>query len=271
MVCAIEDVGFDIRDQIGWISGSGMPKSHHSLKPSWEPIVLARKPLIGSVATNIAAYGCGGLNIDPCRIPIDALVDDPRLGGKGEWSTASMGTNVYGKFAGAQTGSSELGRWPANIITDNSDEVLASFAQYGTKTSGKPGIRRKPHETNSMSGRLAMTGQPEAGIGDSGSAARFFQACPFTENEEYLRFHYSGKATKADRAGSSHPTIKPISLMRYLCKLITPAGGTVLDLFAGSGTTGEAAVLEGFNAILIEREDEYAADIRNRLALFLNN
>lgn len=269
MVCAIEDAGFEIMDQIGWITASGMPKSHHSLKPAWEPIVMARKPLAGSVQANIEAYGCGGLNIDACRLPIDPAVDDPRLGGKGEWSTASMGTNVYGKFAGTMTGSSTLGRWPSNLITDGSEEVLDAFARFGEKTSGKPGVRRKPHETNSMSGRLAMTGKTEVGFGDTGSAARFFQSCLFNEDEEFQRFHYSGKAKTSDRAGSKHPTVKPISLMRFLCKLVVPPGGTVLDLFAGSGTTGEAAVLEGFNAILIEKEDEYAIDIRNRLALFL--
>jgi DNA methylase len=151
----------------------------------------------------------------------------------------------------------------------NEDEVQQAFAQFGERTSGKPGVRRKPHETHSMSGRLALTGQTETGFGDTGTAARFFQACPFTEDEELLRFHYSGKARAADRCGSTHPTVKPLSLMRYLCKLVTPVGGTILDPFAGSGTTGEAAALEGFNAILIEKEDEYAADIRRRLALFL--
>jgi hypothetical protein len=99
--------------------------------------------------------------------------------------------------------------------------------------------------------------------GDTGSAARFFPALGFGEDE--LRFHYSAKASKAERAGSKHPTVKPLALMRWLCRLVTPPGGLVLDCFAGTGVTGEAALLEGFGAVLIEREAEYFADCRRRL------
>lgn len=242
-------------------------------KPSLriEPICLARKPLIGTVVENVLTHGTGGLNIDACRVPINPDVDDSRLGGKGEWNTDKMARNVYGKFEGTPTGSSEIGRWPANVILDGSDEVLDAFAAYGSRgAAGRasgPSLRGKSLR-GSMAGYFNGTDEPQAFYGDKGDAARFFQSCPF-DAEDAKRFHFSGKAKKSDRAGSKHPTIKPISLMKYLCKLITPPGGTVLDPFAGSGTTGEAAVLEGFNTVLIEKEDEYVADIRSRLALWL--
>ena len=227
-----------------------------SLKPAWEPIVMARKPLIGTIVDNVLEYGVGGLNIDACRIPIDPELDDPRLGGKGTWGTGKMAKNVYaGGYSGEEVGSSALGRFPANVIHDGSDEVLAAFDAYGVKTSGTAGVRQKEHETHSMSGRMNKTGEKEVGYADTGSASRFF---------------YAAKASAKDRQGSKHPTIKNLSLMRYLVKLVTPKGGTVLDPFAGSGTTGQAAVEEGCNVILMEREDEYVADIQHRLNLFLD-
>ena len=144
---------------------------------------------------------------------------------------------------------SPAGRWPANLIHDGSDEVLAAFpaapGQQG-KASSNPGSPR----TKSIYGELGRADDPMVPRGDTGSAARFF---------------YSAKASKADRAGSKHPTVKPLALMRYLCRLVTPPGGTVLDPFAGSGTTLQAAVDEGFAAFGIEREDEYVTDIRKRM------
>jgi site-specific DNA-methyltransferase (adenine-specific) len=342
LVCAIEDAGFEIRDTVSFLYGSGFPKSvniatmidkkargvphggtdptspnhgrykggcseenetgrgfgagpgafmaeagekverdlvpeaekyrgfGNALKPAMELICLARKPLIGTIVENVLMHGTGGLNIDECRVPINPAIDDPRLGGKGDWGTEAMAKNVYGDFAGVRTGSSELGRWPANVILDGSDEVNEAFAQYGKRGASAPVKGHEPSRTgqNGIYGHWDRV--PGTFFSDTGTAARFFQTCPLNE-DEYQRFYYSGKAKKSDRAGSKHPTVKPIALMRYLCKLITPPGGTVLDLFAGSGTTGEAAVLEGFNAVLIEREDEYAADIRRRLALFLRN
>lgn len=221
LACAIEDAGFEVRDQICWLYGTGFPKSHNlsgewqgwgtALKPAIEPIVVARKPPIGTVAENVLAYGTGALNIDGCRIAVDPERDDPRLGGKGAWSTANMAKNVYGDYRGTETTSSPKGRWPANVIHDGSAEVESAFP--------------------------------------AGSA----------------RFFYSAKASKADRAGSKHPTVKPIALMRYLCRLVTPPGGVVLDPFCGSGTTVQAAMQEGFNAIGIEREAQYHADATARM------
>jgi hypothetical protein len=215
-----------------------------ALKPAVEPIVLARKPLIGTVAANVQAYGTGALNIGACRVPADA--GRPwRVADRNEASDA--GRNAYGRgLAGSRAvDDTTIGRWPANVITDGSDEVLAAFPQTGAGAfpakRGPGGIGNDGHK--GQSGLLAAHT-------DAGSAARFF---------------YCAKATKADRIGSKHPTVKPIALIRYLCRLVTPPGGTILDPFAGSGTLAAAAHAEGFNAILVEREAEYIADIQRRI------
>jgi site-specific DNA-methyltransferase (adenine-specific) len=144
-----------------------------------------------------------------------------------------------------------LGRWPANLVHDGSPEVEAAFAAFGNA----PGQQRyvgPEHGEKLSKGIYGDFGEhrPHEPRGDAGTASRFF---------------YSSKADASDRAGSLHPTIKPIDLMRWLVRMVTPPGGTVLDCFAGSGSTGEAAMLEGFNAVLIEREAEYAADIKHRM------
>ncbi len=244
LAIAVEDAGFEIRDQLGWTYGTGFPKSHNlpgglgtALKPAWEPIVLARKPLIGTVAANVLEHGTGALNIDGCRVE-----GKPKAFGNG---TSRHGGQLGG--GGESTGSrgewsSSLGRWPANIVHDGSDEVVAAFPEA---PSG--GITHQPSRSG-FSGNFS-SGTHVQRRPDSGSAARFF---------------YSAKATKADRINSKHPTVKPVSLMRWLTRLITPAGGTVLDPFAGTGTTGEACLREGFRAVLVEREPEYQADIARR-------
>lgn len=240
LVCAIDDAGFEIRDQLAWAYGAGFPKSHNqsgdwkgwgtALKPAWEPICLARKPLIGTVAANVLAHGTGALNIDGCRVTWQSEADaaaaatttavgfaqsqaNGRLGQSPSIGKESRdGTTAYDPAA-------IRGRWPANIVHDGSGEVLA----------GLP-------------------------ADETGSAARFF---------------YSAKADSDDRIGSKHPTVKPVDLMQWLVRLITPPGGTVLDPFAGTGTTGEAAWREGFSAVLIEREAEYRADVARRMTLCL--
>lgn len=312
MTCAIEDAGFEIRDQIFWVFGSGFPKSKdvpmaidqalgkegdwvqedhpgrpgvrrrpetHShfgqadygeegserhvyvpcteearawmgwgtaLKPALEPIVVARKPLIGTVGSNVLAFGTGGLNIDACRIPIDPEVDDSRLGGQGSWSSDKMAKNVYaGGYAGERVGSSPLGRWPANLIHDGSVEVLDCFPDTAPSRQGKPRGSAEPGAGWGMT-------QTGAEYNDAGSAARFF---------------YCAKASRADRGeGNHHPTVKPTELMRYLVKLVTPPGGTVLDLFMGSGSTGRGARLGGFDFIGIEGEADYLEIARRRIA-----
>jgi site-specific DNA-methyltransferase (adenine-specific) len=217
-----------------------------ALKPAWEPIILARKPLSErTVAANVLRWGTGALNIDACRIEAGAV----DLGRNN--SARTGGTSYVVQTTTMRVDNSGgLGRWPANVAHDGSEEVLAAFAQAGERTSGRPGTRRKPHKTVAMAGGLGLLGRQETGYGDSGSPARFF---------------YSAKADKGDRLESKHPTVKPVDLMRWLCRLSTPPGGRILDPFAGSGTTGMAAMAEGFDATLIEREAEYVADIRRRI------
>jgi len=318
MAVAIEDAGFEIRDCVMWLYGTGFPKSHDvskgldrkagaerevlaegapvkrmipgadqdrtgswvkdngrefvptvtapateaarqwqgwgtALKPAWEPVIVARKPLAGTVAENVLLHGAGALNIDGCRIATDDNLNGgayAEAGGRRESPSlrAGSGMNQPGKTVG-EAFEQPTGRWPANVIHDGSDEVLAAFP-------AAPGQLAKARtdgaaQGNNVYGALRhVTTSPEP-RGDAGSAARFF---------------YSAKAGKQDRAGSKHPTVKPIALMRYLCRLVTPPGGRILDPFAGSGTTGEAALREGFDPTLIEAEAEYVADIEKRLA-----
>ncbi|SFJ68226.1 DNA-methyltransferase [Methylobacterium brachiatum] len=214
LAVAIEDAGFEIRDQLGWLYGSGFVKSHRvgeglgtALKPAWEPIVLARKAVEGTVAGNVLTWGTGGLSVETCRIAAPDGV--PMFRKRNEKSKNTFGDGLNGSN---RTGAQAATRWPANVLHDGSDEVLAAFP---------------------------------------GRESRFF---------------YAAKAGAWDRAGSEHPTVKPVSLMRWLVRLVTPPGGLVLDPFAGSGTTGTAAYLEGRRCVLVEREAAYQRDIENRLA-----
>lgn len=260
MACAIEDAGFEIRDQIGWLYGSGFPKSHNAsngwgtaLKPAWEPICFARKPLIGTVAANVMEHGTGAINIDGCRVEasarpareVAAQREDVIYGGN-----ALMG-RVDGSLQSSKAvGATDVGRWPANIVHDGSEEVLAAFPDA-------PGQQRGVGPANGEKASVNVYGDygPREQFdprGDSGSTARFF---------------YTAKADAEDRSGSKHPTVKPVDLMQWLVRLVTPKGGTVLDPFAGTGSTGEAAWREGMKCVLIEREPEYLKDIRVRLSL----
>lgn len=255
LASAIEDAGFEIRDQIGWAYGSGFPKSHNAgngwgtaLKPAWEPICLARKPLIGTVAENVLAHGTGALNVDGCRV--ESGGEHMRGAVKGTANGALSGIRGKKDFVATD---SPLGRWPANLVHDGSAEVLAAFPD----SAGQQGDVRGSEPSVPLGGAVfgdGMARLPAAKRNDSGSAARFF---------------YSAKADSSDRIGSRHPTVKPVDLMQWLVRLVTPRGGMVLDPFAGTGTTGEAAFREGFSAILIERETEYCADIERRMALCL--
>jgi len=276
MVVAIEDAGFEIRDQLAWIYGSGFPKSHNldgewegwgtALKPAWEPICLARKPLIGTVAGNVLAHGTGAINIDACRIQTDEILrsgagvvpmrhdpDVPR-GRPGEsYQPDQLGSLSEFRRLPQNIGANAKGRFPANILHDGSDDVLAAFAEFGERGAAAPVHTRNGDKFRQTYG--AFKGNvDEAGStfqGDSGTAARFF---------------YSGKASKEDRGmGNTHPTVKPTEPMGWLIRLVTPQGGTVLDPFAGSGSTLIAADIEGFDAIGIELSSEYAAIADQRL------
>lgn len=242
-----------------------------ALKPALEPITLARKPLEGTVAGNVLKWHTGALNIDGCRVE-HVTVDGGSLA-----TNPHLRTHINGGNGGNIIAHEEerrvvtpdaKGRWPANVIHDGSDEVLALFPET---TSGKPGIRRKPHQTGSMSGTLGMTGKTEAGIGDSGSAARFFY-CAKTNStdrnegcEELPDKIWKGENTciperdnrPFNPSKNDHPTVKPTALMRYLCRLVTPPGGMVLDPWMGSGSTGKACAAEGFSFIGIDSDTEH--------------
>jgi site-specific DNA-methyltransferase (adenine-specific) len=267
MVCAIEDAGLEIRDQLAWCYGSGFPKSHNvgngwgtALKPAWEPICLARKPLIGTVAANVLEHGTGALNIDGCRVETDENLNGGSYSGERRNARADSAwqstDRSEGKGAGLRNGIGEFvqppGRWPANLIHDGSEEVVGAFPETGG--GGAPqDMKRAPSTVPFANGREEYTPFADT-LNGGGSAARFF---------------YTAKADAEDRLGSKHPTVKPLDLMQWLVRLVTPKGGIVLDPFAGTGTTGEAAWREGTRAILIEREPEYQADIARRMDLAL--
>ena len=218
MAVRIEDAGFEIRDMIAWVYGSGFPKSHNlkddwqgwgtALKPALEPITLARKPLIGTVAENVLAHGTGGLNIEDCRVGTDG---GTRKAGPPSFKCGtSLAGSVDGSLNGGVCVPINSGRWPANFIHDGSEEATDLL----------------------------------------GNSARFF---------------YCAKASKSDRGDNHHPTVKPTELMAYLCGLVTPPNGIVLDPFMGSGSTGKAAIREGFQFIGIERDADYVQIARQRI------
>lgn len=249
----------DLGGMLGWVFGSGFPKATRlkaegydgwryggqALKPAIEPIYMGQKPFSEKTGTaNVLLHGTGAINVDGCRVD----------GNPKAWGNHSEGIGGYRLYKREEVASpSNIGRWPANLIHDGSDEVLAAFPEapgqqmaVGPKNGAKASVN--------VFGDYGARDQFEP-RGDGGSAARFF---------------YSAKADTDDRIGSKHPTVKPVDLMRYLVRLVTPPGGTVLDCFAGTGTTGEAAWREGFNAILIEREPEYQKDIAERMRLCLS-
>ena len=229
-----------------------------ALKPAHEPVVLARKPLEEStIAANVLKWSTGAINIDACRIA-------------GQEPHHNYGrTSGKGAFCGRSEepfNTPANGRFPSNLIHDGSPEVMAEFAKAGTTKSGAMKKEVPAYEGESTTGFLRGRSGPSNQHGDSGSVARFFQSCPFTE-EDIPAFLYYAKASKSDRGeGNTHSTVKPTSLIRYLCKLITPPGGTILDPFGGSGTTGIAAIKEGFHYILIEQQEEYCEIARKRVA-----
>lgn len=312
MTCAIEDAGFEVRDQIMWVYGSGFPKSHNlagewegwgtALKPAHEPICVARKPLAKghTVATNVLAFGTGAINIDGCRVPHgeqlragaggmprhDELT--PR-GREGESSAArryaEKGATDFAALPGPR-GGDEAGRWPANLIHDGSDEVVAMFpdtkGQQGRVTGDEPTANgfSGPVKFGGMLGRIASA---EPRVESETSAARFFYCAKTSKADRNAgleaftaRTETAHRRTNLDTADNaylrgkterlnSHPTVKPTDLMAYLCRLVTPPGGTVLDIFAGSGSTGKAAVREGFIFLGFEEDAGYTAIANARI------
>lgn len=257
MSVAIEDAGFITHPLIGWIFGQGFPKAHRvkiegmegfryggqALKPALEPIYVGQKPFSEINGTkNIERWGTGALNIDACRI--EGGKPDVKNIAFESWRAAEGRDD---RQSPTQTYDSSQGRWPANVMTDGSSEVFAAFPD---RNAGGD-VPQRSGKSEAIYGEFTGGGS-YLSRDDTGSASRFF---------------WSSKATADDRLGSKHPTVKPVDLIQELARLITPLGGTILDCFAGTGTTGEAAFREGFNAILIEREPEYQADIRRRMAL----
>lgn len=248
-----------------------------ALKPAYEPVLLFRKPLSGTVAENVLKHGTGALNIDGCRVGAESTV---RIQGEAE-----IGFHG-GNFAPGLATGSDAGRWPANLIHDGSEEVLAglpettSGARNGKRSANSGGIGTF-HETERDTGRFFAA--------DTGSAARFFYCAKASKRdrdeglngfEQQMTGAMDGNSGRsgARTAGDGvtpiyapvraniHPTVKPTDLMRYLCRLITPPDGVILDPFMGSGSTGKAAMLEGFRFIGIEQSPEYFAIARTRIA-----
>jgi site-specific DNA-methyltransferase (adenine-specific) len=333
LAVAIEDSGFEMRDSIAWLYGSGFPKSHNiskaidkaagaerevvgytdphdprtamarsiyggdiqdgagqgnpitasatdeakkwdgwgtALKPAFEPIVVGRKPLIGTVAENVLEWGVGGLNIDATRIAsqgenFDNLQGRPiqKLATRRDGETDDEYKERVLESPGQQLALDKLknlGRWPANIILDEHTAELLDEQSGVSKSSAqkmKAGLVEGIGAKNLS--LKAKTFESTRGHDDTGGASRFF---------------YVAKANKKDRnegkVANTHPTVKPTSLMQYLVRLVTPEGGTVLDLFTGSGSTGKAAILEGFGFIGIELTEEYLPIIEGRLQHAIN-
>jgi len=305
MAVAIEDAGFEIRDQIMWVYGSGFPKSHNiskgidkaagaerevvgetikgaqsestgrygawgdgitptapataaakqwqgwgtALKPAHEPMVLARKPLEGTVANNVLTYGVGGLNIDGGRVGSDEMTKTTSNGVKISENRSMSGAKFEREIIGTATG-----RFPANFIHDGSDEVVALFPDTKSGGGNKATKNADTFLGTGFGGSDNSEWRP-----DSGSAARFF---------------YCAKASKRDRnegALNHHPTVKPTSLMQYLVRLVTPPNGIVLDPFMGSGSTGKACAYEGFDFIGIEQSAEYVEIAKARIDFALGD
>ena len=238
-----------------------------ALKPAYEPIIMARKPIEGTVAQNVLQYGTGAINIDECRVGTEERFNPPTH----KQATASMGS--FAKCAGQ--GTSVSGRWPANLMHDGSDEVRGIFPQV----KGQVGMQKTNGGFRFIeAGDLNATQQFLPGAADDGSAARFFY-CPKASKrdrdeglDEFETASAGGRAggraegsagLSNPRAGTRspgkniHPTVKPTALLRYLCRLVTPPNGLILDPFAGSGSTGKAAVLEGFQFAGFELSEEY--------------
>ena len=275
------------------------------LKPAHEPICVARKPMAAdTVAANVMTWGVGGINVDGCRIAIDPVADASQLrtmsvsqhDGADGWGMNTTRANPAARVLGKE------GRWPANFIHDGSPEVLAMFPNApGQQGNLKAQIDGRPDSYGGFGPAVA-----HAARGDFGSAARFYQQCQWTQDDlEAALFYYCAKASKRDRdeglelfetkrvgaiensantsmltgsgnprttaRANNHPTVKPTALMRYLSRLICPSGGTILDIFAGSGSTGKAAILEGFQFIGFELDPQYTAIANARLEAARNS
>jgi site-specific DNA-methyltransferase (adenine-specific) len=285
MTCAIEDAGFEIRDMVPWIYATGFPKSHNldgdwegwgsALKPAIEPVVLAQKPISeSSIAANVARWGVGALNIDACRIH-----GDDAQGGTYKVKRFAPGADVNKSGAWKQdaefVGEMKPGRWPANLCHDGSEEVLTAFAAYGERGAAAPVHLRNADKHRNIY-RGSFKGNVDEGgstfHADSGTAARFFYSSKATQGERIFECrtcgaHTVGKPDCGHEDLRTHPTVKPISLMRWYVEMVTPPGGLVLDPFAGTGTTAAAAREAGVQSLSIEADENHVRDIGVRLGV----
>lgn len=345
MAVAIEDAGFEIRDQIMWVYGSGFPKSLDiskaidktagaerevlrvlpssrakasdsgfmmaekletapstdaakqwqgwgtALKPAHEPMVLARKPIVGTVANNVLTYGVGGLNIDASRV--GRVEGDVSTGGFGNGGIGIGGVGEgNGEGQNAEWVESTQGRYPANFIHDGSDEVVELFPESKGMATQKSGANINIYGGNSLNESATTFPEIRQGFNDNGSAARFFYCAKTSKrdrNEGLDGFEekakvFNGQSDKpagnakgsvedkfsTQPSANNHPTVKPTELMRYLVRLVTPPQGTVLDPFMGSGSTGKACAYEGFDFIGIDQSAEYVEIARARIEFALH-
>lgn len=271
MSVAIEDAGFITHPMIGWLFGTGFPKAHRldlpdtdhlrygaqALKPALEPIYVGQKPMEGTGTENWLAHGVGALNIDACRVPTGDKINQPSTNGtlcgtSDGWDRpwkhdAEMVAARDARSRESIERTETLGRWPANLVHDGSEEVLEAFEQFGDRVVNKPSSRG----VGEKNGRYGPSGAMEEiqSYADTGSAARFY---------------FSAKAGPDDHFGSSHPTIKPVSLIKWLADLILPQGARLIDPFAGTGPIVFAR--PDLDMTLIEQDEEYCKDIRRRIA-----
>lgn len=312
MTAGVEDAGFEIRDCLSWLYGSGFPKSLNvaqaidrklgaqpievgrranrgflprasddvaittpatdeaaayegwgtALKPAWEPIIVARKPLVGTVAGNVLAHGTGALNVEGCRIG----VDNEAVQGAGRWPANVALDEAAAEMLDEQSGELVSG---ANPTSRGSDKFRTAYGDFEGQRECEPA---RGAERGGAS-RFFYCAKASSAERNAGLAAFEMSDVPLTTTPtSSIANGRSGGRRLGDRkykpapAANVHPTVKPVDLMRWLVRLVTPGGGLVLDPFAGSGTTGCAAVREGFEFVGIEREAEYVAIAEARIA-----
>jgi site-specific DNA-methyltransferase (adenine-specific) len=284
MTSGLEDAGFEIRDCVSWIFGQGFPKSKNlgdgrgtALKPAHEPIVIARRPCEGSTTANVLAHGTGALNIDACRIG-DTDTRRVKTGGANDFPHEDDSWTPRSVTVG-----SDLGRWPANVAFDEEAAVMLDEQSGELTSGGTPEFRSADKFRNSYG--VFKGGSTETGIGSSaGGASRVFYVAKPSRAERDTGCHELAPRQRDDTRkpgdvggdnprnrglqlrGNHHPTVKPVELMRWLVRLVTPPGGTVLDPFMGSGTTGMACAYEQRPFIGVEREAEYIEIATRRIA-----
>lgn len=311
IACAIEDAGFEVRDCIMWLYGTGFPKStgikleawqgwHTALKPAYEPIIVARKPFNGSLLNNLEVNGVGALNIDECRIPTNEVIRECSHPDYESISKLQKEVSGSSKLSFGQIGNAEcyeipykshvLGRYPSNVIHDGSEEVCQGFP----KTGKNGNITKCYKATNEIYGKRQDI-EPFVAYQDNGSASRYFYCAKATtkDREQGLdEFEAKQISDGSIRSNSEtgrkfganptikkniHPTVKPTELMQYLLRLVTPKGGIILDPFMGSGSTGKAAMYENkernanYKFIGIELTDEYLPIAKARIDFAIND